>query len=106
MNMRGVDFTGPCGADALPGSPGIYLVCTESSGGIRVLGVYESDDIRSHVSSNPRAREWGSYEDGNGIFFYGSGPITDRDARASKVRDIIDTRPYAVPCVDRIEDDW
>ncbi|MGN1045325.1 MAG: hypothetical protein ACI4Q9_05165 [Candidatus Methanomethylophilaceae archaeon] len=106
MILRDIEFNGPYGPEGLPDEPGVYLVCTESSGGIRILGVYEGDDMRSHASTNPRSPEWKDHEDNNGIFFYGSGTIRDRDARVSKVLDIIDTRPYDVPCVDRIADDW
>lgn len=107
MNIRDVEFHGPepLGTE-LPDHPGIYLVCTESSGGIRILGVYGAEDMRKDFESNEFAESWEQYEDANGLFVYWSGDMGDKDEVSSKIWDIIYTRPYPVPCVKRPEDDW
>ena len=42
------DFTGPVEIGGLPSSPGLYLITTDASGGIKLLGVYDGgNDMRS-----------------------------------------------------------
>ena len=107
MIIRDVEFIGPepLGTE-LPDYPGIYLVCTESSGGIRILGVYGAQDMRSDFEENEWSSEWGSHEDNEGLFVYWSTEMGGEDDIDSKVWDIIYTRPYEVPCVKRMADDW
>ena len=107
MIIRDVEFIGPepLGTE-LPDYPGIYLVCTESSGGIRMLGVYGAQDMRADFKVNEWAPQWKSYEDNEGLFVYWSTDMGTIDVINPKVWDIIYTRPYDVPCVKRMEDDW
>ena len=106
MMMRDIEFLGPepLGYE-LPDHSGIYLVCTESSGGIRILGVYGADDMRKDILENPFSKDWKGYEDNCGLFVYWSEELP-YDTVQTKVWDIISTRPYPVPCVKRLEDDW
>lgn len=107
MMIRDIEFRGPepLGTE-LPDHAGIYMICTESSGGIRILGVYGAQDMRLDMERNEFAGSWKRYEDSNGLFVYWSGDMGNIDAIVPKVRDIIYTRPYDVPCVKRMEDDW
>lgn len=107
MIIRDVEFFGPepLGTE-LPKYAGIYLVCTESSGGIRILGVYGAQDMRSHFESNEFADSWREHEDREGLFVYWSKDMGNVDVVNPKVWDIIYTRPYPVSCVKRMEDEW
>lgn len=105
--IRDTEFHGPAVlGSTVPSHAGIYLVCTESSGGIRILGVYESKDMSSYMTENTWSQKWKEFEDNNGLFVYWSGEIPDEKDRAAKVWDIIYTRPYDIPCVSRPKDDW
>ena len=107
MIIRDVEFFGPepLGTE-LPDYAGIYLVCTESSGGIRIIGVYGAQDMRGDFPLNQFKDEWSRYEDNNGLFVYWSTDMGNIDVINPKVADIIYTRPYPVTCVKRLEDDW
>lgn len=106
MIMRNIEFKGPFPMEKeAPESAGLYLVCTESSGGIRLIGVYEADNIRESIETNEFREKWNDYVDMD-LFYYYSESDMSPEKRFEKCRDIIDTRPYAVTCVNAICDDW
>ncbi len=106
MILRNIDFGNPfpLGTE-VPARRGIYLVCTESSGGIKIIGVYGSDNMSKSFAENKYAKKWSEYED-DGMFIYFSKDTLDALNLEMKVRDIIDTRFYDVVCVDKLDDSW
>ena len=106
MMLRDIEFEGPfeMGIKA-PESAGLYLVCTESSGGIRILGVYDADNIDQSLASTEFKEKWVECTD-MGLFYYYSEMDIPSYRREEKVQDIISTRPYDVLCVKPIKDDW
>lgn len=106
MIMRGVDFGNPMPMDGeIPPSPGLYMVCTESSGGIRVIGVYAAENIRESFMTNEYRDSWSDYED-SGLFLYVSVLDENIETLDAKCIDIIDTRFYTTPCSKIPGDDW
>ena len=54
----GTDFQGPMEIDQLPAIPGVYLIVTDASGGVKILGAYEAEDCKASAASNPRRECW------------------------------------------------
>ncbi len=89
----------------IPARPGVYMICTESSGGMRVIGVYWAKDMAKDSLSNPWRDQWKSHMD-KGIFAYVSEePYSERDGPLI-CGDIVTTRFYTVPCYDPPREDW
>ena len=106
MMLRNIEFEGPFEMDVkAPESAGLYMVCTESSGGIRILGIYHADNIGQSLTSNEFKEKWIECID-MGLFYYYSETDIPSYKREEKVLDIISTRPYDVLCVNPIKDDW
>lgn len=108
-------FEGPVSTDGehVPSSPGVYLVCTYASGGDKILGVYESEDMRASLLSNPKRQCWEKNKLTGSDTYSGNIELTvhyfvepDRRTREKLCRKIIDNRPYKVICNDPIADDF
>ena len=106
MIMRGVDFGEPMSMDSvLPDGPGLYLVCTESSGGIRIIGAYAAENISESFLLNEFRDTWKDHID-DGLMVYVSPMDSDIRTLTDKCLDIIDTRFYSIPCVRMPVDNW
>ena len=102
----GNEYAGPVGIGDLPDSPGVYLVTTEASGGIKILGIYGSDSsIASSAESNPKKACWErNRKDSDPAFYYLIS--SDAAARERICRNMIDRRFYEVVCNDPPRDDF
>lgn len=106
MIIRSVDFGEPMGMDApLSEGSGIYLVCTQSSGGVRIIGAYAAENIRDSFRRNEFRDSWKDHMD-DGLMMYESVIDSGLDELTERCLDIIDTRFYPVPCVRMPTDDW
>lgn len=105
MNLRGVEFGEPVGLEGIRPGPGVYLVCTESSGGMRVIGAYWAEDMASDALANPWRDRWAEHDDG-GLFAYCSESPFDAVDGPAVCADIVTTRFYDVPCYEAPREDW
>ena len=100
------DFIGPVEIRDLPPSPGLYLITTDASGGIKLLGAYDGgNDMRSSAEKNPKKDCWQkNRKDTDPVAYY----ILEDDAkkRNSICRSIIDRRFYEMVCNDPPRDDF
>ena len=109
----GKRFEGPNPADGegTPDSPGVYLICTDSAGGEKIIALYQSDNMREHMKNNPERKEWmphvtkeGEYGGGSLHSFY---IIIEKEKdRLDMLYGIADRRPYRIPCYKPPEDDF
>ena len=101
----GYDFDGPVGIDSLPGSSGVYIITTQASGGIKILGVYAAKDMHQSSIDNPKRTCWQKNRkdtDPEAYFI-----LTDDDVIKSRICDsIITRRYYRIECNDPIKDDF
>jgi hypothetical protein len=103
-NVR-YDGPAPITGEGVPETPGIYLVCTEASGGEMILGVYEGDNIHQSLLSNPKAPCWEKNRQ-NGLVVYWLTMNEPKPKRSSFCRRTIMNRWYTVPCNDPPRDDF
>ena len=100
------EFTGPVEIRELPSSPGLYLITTDASGGIKLLGVYDGgNDMKTSAEKNPKKGCWQkNRKDTDPVTYY----ILEDDARRrdSICRSIIDRRYYEMVCNDPPRDDF
>lgn len=111
-----IEFDGPFdidGIDEIPDYPGVYLICTEASGGLKIIGVYEGENVKMSIRTNPKRECW-ERNMSNGPNAY-KKKITltgyslnepDKDKREQLCRRIVSNRPYRVVCNDLIRDDF
>lgn len=102
----GTDFKGslPISGEGLPSSAGVYLICTESAGGIKILGVYEGADMLASMKSNPKSECWKKHEDkGLDVYYFVEDDPSKRERLCRKT---IDGRWYDVVCNDPPMDDF
>ena len=110
----GKRFEGPLGIDGegFPESPGIYLICTGSAGGDKIIALYESKDIRKDIIENPDREEWmRNKDDGNNG--YGDDALrsyylleNSDGIRQDMIVKIVERRPYRIPCYRPPMDDF
>lgn len=102
----GIDFTGPAMIDDLPRRPGIYLIATDASGGVKLLGAYDGgDDMSESASSNTKKECWKrNMKDSEPYAFYRI--CNDPDERVRICRGIVDRRFYEMVCNDPPVDDF
>ena len=102
----GIEFTGPVEISNLPNSPGVYMITTDASGGVKILGIYDGgNDMRKSSESNPKKDCWMKHrKDTDPVAYY----IAEDDLgkRPSICRGIIDRRYYDMPCNDPPKDDF
>ncbi len=110
----GMDFIGPLDIDGndVPESPGIYLICTGSSGGEKIIALYESDNMKDSIINNPKRDCWEKNRtDGN--FTYNDEKLrsyyllnNDESERQRIVKKIVERRPYKIVCYEPPRDDF
>lgn len=102
----GIKYDGPISIDGaqMPHEPGVYLICTDSSGGSKIIGVYESADMNSSITGNPKRACWEKNKDGKLEAYYFIEP--DRAKREKQVRRTVDDRYYKIACYDPPKDDF
>jgi len=99
-------FEGPIGMDGaqLPSASGIYIVGTLSSGAIKMLGIYQADDMNRSFRENDKKDCWQKNMDsGLNLYYF---EVQDPKDRERTCRKMIMDRWYPVECVDRIQDDF
>ncbi len=102
----GMDFEGPNPLESLslPSAPGIYIVATEASGGVKMLGIYQADDMLADFSSHEKRECWEKNADqGLDVFYRQIDDIKERDRACRKM---ISDRWYRLDCVDPPRDDF
>ena len=100
------DFIGPVEITDLPSSPGLYLITTDASGGIKLLGVYDGgNDMRASAEKNPKKDCWQkNRKDSDPVAYY--IPEDDPRKKDTICRGIIDRRYYEMVCNDPPRDDF
>ena len=102
----GIEFTGPVDLSDIPSAAGVYLITTEASGGIKLLGIYDGgDDMRSSAGKNPKKECWQkNRKDTDPAAFY----VQENDPKRREriCRGIIDRRFYEMVCNDPPRDDF
>ena len=110
----GNDYVGPVGIDGddVPSVGGVYLICTGASGGERIIALYDADDMKESIQTNPDRDLWNKYRMGDGDMYSDNGlrcyhiRIDDPSERERLVRRTVDIRPYGIPCYRMPQDDW
>ncbi len=101
----GMDFEGPMEIDALPHSPGVYLITTDASGGVKILGAYQAADVNADAAQNPKRDCWmKNRKDTDPVAYYMKEE--DTEAREKIVLAFMYRRPYDLVCNDPIRDDF
>lgn len=102
----GMDFTGPVAIDSLPSGPGMYIITTDASGGVKILGAYDGgNDMNASAKSNPKKDCWmKNRKDTDPVAYY----ITESDAgkRGRICRGLIERRYYEMVCNDPPRDEF
>lgn len=102
----GITYSGPIDVNGqdMPAEPGVYLICTDSAGGSKIIGVYESDDMKKSISGNPKRSCWEKNRDDGLEAYY----FIEKDAskRERLVRRTVEVRCYKIPCYDPPMDDF
>ena len=101
----GIDFTGPMEISELPHGPGVYIVTTYASGGVKILGAYEGDDMNLSAEKNPKRDCWIKNRKDTDPVAYCLNE-TDPDKRISIVYNIMQRRFYGLVCNDPIRDEF
>lgn len=101
----------PVNGDGTPDSPGIYLICTDSAGGEKIIALYQSDSMREHMKDNPEREEWELHATKEGEFGGGSLHsffivIEKENDRLDMIYGIVDRRPYKILCYRPPTDDF
>ena len=101
----GTDFEGPMDIDRLPGLPGVYLIVTDASGGVKILGAYEAEDAKASAASNPRRECWEkNRKDSDPVAYFREE--RDPDRRQALVFGIHQRRAYPLVCSELPKDDF
>ena len=101
----GMDFTGPIEIDVLPHTAGIYLITTDASGGVKIIGAYKATDMHDDAAQNPKRGCWEkNRKDTDPVAYWMAEP--DADAREKIVLAFMYRRPYDLVCNDPIRDDF
>ena len=101
----GIMFEGPMDIAALPHSPGVYLITTEASGGVKILGAYGAEDMCQSAATNPKRACWEkNRKDTDPVAF--CRVVADADARDRLSFSIMHGRFYELVCNDPIGDDF
>ena len=101
----GMDFEGPMEIGKLPHSPGVYLITTDASGGVKIIGVYQAADMGADAAQNPKRNCWiKNRKDTDPVAYCMAEP--DADAREKIVLAFMYRRPYDLVCNDPIRDDF
>jgi len=102
----GMMFTGPVGIDELPNVPGMYIITTDASGGVKILGAYDGgNDMNASAKTNPKRDCWQkNRKDTDPVAYY----IAENDAkkRDNICRGLIERRFYEMVCNDPLKDDF
>ena len=101
----GIDFTGPVEIDSLPSEPGVYLITTDASGGVKLIGVYGAADMNADAKINPKKDCWQkNRKDTDPVAYY----LLEKDPskRDSVCAGIVYRRFYDLPCNDPPKDDF
>ena len=102
----GMQFTGPVDIGALPNVPGMYIITTDASGGVKILGAYDGgNDMNASAKCNPKRDCWQkNRKDTDPVAYY----ITENDGkrRDSICRGLIERRFYEMVCNDPPRDDF
>ena len=110
----GKKYEGPYTIDAkdVPPTPGVYLICTGSSGGEKIIALYESDDMKTHMTSNPERDEWfRNKDDGNNSYNDDALRTYYLEEKSQSIRQdiilkMVERRPYRIPCYRPPVDDF
>ena len=101
----GTDFEGPIEIADLPHEPGVYLITTDASGGVKIIGAYEAEDMGRSASENPKRLCWTkNRKDTDPVAYYLLEK--EKDAREKLVLNVMLRRPYDLVCNDPIRDDF
>lgn len=102
----GMEFTGPVEIGNLPGIPGAYIITTDASGGVKLLGAYDGgDDMKASAGSNPKKDCWmKNRKDTDPVAYYIAE--TDPKRRESICRGLIERRFYEMVCNDPPRDEF
>lgn len=101
----GMDFDGPMEIENLPHIPGVYLITTDASGGVKIIGAYQGTDVCADAASNPKRACWMKNRKDTDPVAYCMRE-TDADARERIVLAFMYRRPYDLVCNDPIKDDF
>jgi len=99
-------FQGPLSMDGtdLPSQSGIFIVGTLSSGGIKMLGIYDADDMKGAFLNHEKKDCWKNNQDRGLNLYYLE--VEDPREREKTCRKMVMDRWYPVPCVDLPKDDF
>lgn len=99
-------FQGPLTMDGmdLPSLSGIFIIGTLSSGGIKMLGIYQADDMKRAFLNHDKRACWTNHQDHGLNLYYLE--VQDERERERICRKMVMDRWYPVPCVDRPQDDF
>ncbi len=101
----GIDFDGPMDISALPHEAGVYIITTEASGGVKILGVYEGEDANASAAGNPKKGCWEkNRKDTDPVAYF--RPERDPDARQKAIWGIMQRRFYGIVCNDPLKDEF
>ncbi len=102
----GIEFTGPAEIDDLPNAPGAYIITTDASGGVKILGAYDGgEDMNASANSNPKKECWHkNRKDTDPVAYYVEE--SDPDKRIRICRGLIERRYYEMVCNDPPRDDF
>ena len=101
----GIMYEGPMDIDSLPHSPGVYLITTEASGGVKILGAYGAEDMCQSAASNPKRGCWEKNRKDTDPVAY-CRIEGDAGSRDSAVISVLRSRFYSLECNDPISDDF
>ena len=102
----------PITGEDFPSSPGVYLICTGSAGGDKIIALYGATDMKKDIASNPFKGDWmKAKDDGNNSFsddalraYY---IVVDRESdRDRMITGLVERRPYKIPCYRPPMDDF
>ena len=102
----GIDFKGPVEISDLPEIPGSYIIVTDASGGIKILGAYDGgENIKASAASNPKRQCWEkNRKDTDPVAYY----VAENDPKKRERiwRGLMDRRFYEMVCNDPLKDDF
>ena len=101
----GMTFEGPMEIADLPHSPGVYLIVTDASGGVKIIGAYEGTDMNQSAADNPKRGCWMKNRKDTDPVAY-CKVESDASEREKLVLNMMFRRPYELVCNDPIRDDF
>ncbi len=101
----GIDFRGPMEISALPHEAGVYIIATEASGGVKILGIYEGGDMCASAAENPKRGCWEKNRKDTDPVAY-CRLEKDPAVRERIVLGVMQRRFYGVVCNDPIKDEF